>query len=166
MSTWKKNTEGRQYRLKDIWAGRFHSHPGKLLNGGGGLEGMLKGQKTRETAVENICYTAGKSESGPCDLSWGDVYEQKDWTVQKRMERKALTLLHIVPVSVTLQQLQSFPAKNTLTGFSCSLNFHKAYSSDRKILKWPVPCEPLHEKWALWAFLFFNAISDTHFLNT
>lgn len=55
----KKNTEGRQYRLKDIWAGRFHSHPGKLLNGGGVLEGMLKGQKTRETAVENICYTAG-----------------------------------------------------------------------------------------------------------
>ncbi len=163
MTTWKKTQSEDKTGWKRVWAGRFHGHPGKLLNGKGGLEGMLKGQRNKRDCSRNICNMAGAD--GLCDLSDGwCLWPLIDWTLGKKLEREALTLLRFVLFSVRLQQLRSFPAKNTLTGFSCSLNFHKAYSSYRKIchiLKWLAPCNPLYEKWSFMSLAFsfsFHAV--------
>ena len=59
----KKTMEGGKDWLNDIC---FHSHPGRMLNGRGGLEGMLTSRRDTKTAAENICSTAG--EEGLCSV--------------------------------------------------------------------------------------------------
>ncbi len=98
-------------------------------------------------------------DSGMCDLSneWR-LWPIIEWTPGKT-EREQHS--HCFSVCSPLSGCSSstvFQQKNALTGFPCSLNFHKAYSSFRKmchILKRLALCNPPHEKWSFMSFAFF-----------
>lgn len=121
--------------------------------------GCLKAREMRETAGENICNKVG------ADGFWY-VWSVKRMTFMTtnrvnagkgREREKHSQRFSLCSSPVRLQQLHSFPARKktkALTGFPCSLNFHKAYREMCHILKWLAPCNPLHENWTFMSPVF------------
>lgn len=142
MTTWKKQRVNIRQAKRGSGTADFTASQGNCWTEKVDWRGSLKARKTKETELEIFVIELRQMDSGLCDLStgwclWPVIY----WTLEKDLAREALTLLFFMLLSISLQQLWSFPAKNTLTGFSCSLNFHKACFNYRKIchiLKWLV----------------------------
>lgn len=125
----------------------FTGLPGKVWNGNGGLQGILQERLLTQLRLMGLCSVR---PVGRMIFMIADGLERCRWS-----RTETLTLPLFVLFSV---RLQSFPAKNTLTGFSCSLNFHKARSRYRKIchgLKWLSPWNPLYRKWSFMSPAFY-----------